>query len=53
MNYISPFRYTLEGMAINELYGETFTCEDSSLPPATLSQECYNTRTVRRILEFS
>ena len=47
MNYISPFRYTLESMALNELIDEEFACEDDEdVPDADISLECFNNSTV-------
>eukprot|EP01094_Clydonella_sp_ATCC50884_P008030 TRINITY_DN1730_c0_g1_i1.p1 TRINITY_DN1730_c0_g1~~TRINITY_DN1730_c0_g1_i1.p1 ORF type:complete len:924 (-),score=296.47 TRINITY_DN1730_c0_g1_i1:15-2654(-) len=43
MNYISPFRYTLESMAINELVGQSFKCDKNEyVPDAETSAECFN-----------
>jgi hypothetical protein len=50
MNYISPFRYTLEGMCINELHGLSFDGDQDAgaepIPPPALSYSCYNNHTV-------
>lgn len=43
MNYISPFRYTLEAMAINEMVGEDFVCKpEEMVPEMDEAEACFN-----------